>query len=352
MKPLTVAIDLRLAGYRAGGIARYATELAAALSRRQDFNVVPIRSQRDPASDSLARRVRTPPHNRFERFAIEAELLAGRFRPDVFHATDFIAPRFHGVPVVATVHDLEFQRHPDYLDDSGKRYYGQIEQSREWTDAWITPSQWTADDLSSTFGISPELITVVPHGVPSKLTLIPPVPRHLRKPAMLCVGTVEPRKRHDLLLDALELMERPPYVEIVGMPGWQSADLNSRIDRTAWVTWHKDIDDTGLWQLYRNAFAVVVPSESEGFGFAALEAMAAGTPLVSSGRGALPEVTGDAALVPDSDDPQGWATALQLILDNEQLWNELSLFGQRRARCFSWDAAATATAAVYKRLRT
>jgi glycosyltransferase involved in cell wall biosynthesis len=347
---LEVAIDLRLAGYRSGGIARYATELSAALALRDDISLLQLRSARDTCSGPAAKRLRTPPHHRLERYAIATELLIGRIRPDVYHATDFVAPHIPRVATVATVHDLEYVRHPGYLDEAALRYYRQIEKSRDWTNAWITPSRWTADDLASTFGVDPARITVIPHGLPAHLSLKPPVPRHERQQHLLIVGTIEPRKRHSLILDALDVLKDPPDIVLIGSSGWQSEDLVSRISGNARVSWRESVDDSALWDAYRKAWAVLVPSKSEGFGFQALEAMASGTPVVSSGHGALPEVTGLAALVPDSDDPAGWAAAIERIRDDEQLWNELSVFGQRRARDFTWSRASAATADVYRQV--
>jgi glycosyltransferase involved in cell wall biosynthesis len=345
---LKVAIDLRLAGYRSGGIARYATELADALALRDDMSLFQLRSARDTLSGPQFRKLRTPPHHRLERYAVAAELLVGRMRPEVYHATDFIAPRIPGTATVATVHDLEFVRHPEYLDDASLRYYRQIERSRDWTNAWITPSRWTAEDLASTYEIDPATITVIPHGLPVHLAHKQPVPRDQREPHLLIVGTIEPRKRHALILDALELIGDPLDIVLIGSIGWQSDDLVSRISRTAGIAWRRAVDDSALWDAYRNAWAVLVPSKSEGFGLQALEAMASGTPVVSSGHGALQEVTGLAALVPDSDDPSGWAAAIERIRKDEHLWNELSVFGQRRARTFTWTQAAEATARVYR----
>ena len=348
MNTLKVAIDLRLAGYRMGGVARYATELAAALATREDMFLFQLRSTRDTTSGPAVRNLRTPPHHRFERYSIAAELMIGRVRPDVYHATDFVAPRIPGSAAVATVHDLEFVRHPEYLDEASLRYYRQIERSRDWTNAWIAPSRWTADDLASTYDIDPATITVIPHGLPVHLARKPPVPRHERQPHLLIVGTIEPRKRHSLILDALEVMRDPPDIVLIGNSGWKSEDLVTRISCTAAVTWREGVADSALRDAYRNAWAVLVPSHSEGFGLQALEAMASGTPVVSSGHGALSEVTGLAALVPDSDDAPGWAAAIERIRDDEHLWNELSVFGQRRSREFTWARAAEATAKVYR----
>ncbi len=350
MTPLKVAIDLRLAGYRMGGIARYATELHQALRGVPNLSVRAIRSRADATAAEDSLRFRTPPHHRFERYSIAVEAALARERFDVYHATDFIAPRMPRTAIVATVHDLAFLRRPGDLEESARAYYSGIQKARSWTDAWLTPSQWTADDLSEQFDIDPASITVVPHGAPLDLQRQPVVPRDARGGYILAVGTIEPRKRYDLLLDALALVPDPPQLQIVGRPGWNSEITEQRLETTTGVHWRRDADDDALRHLYRNAFAVVIPSHTEGFGFAALEAMACGTPVISSNQGALPEVTGLAALVPTGDDPNAWAEAIARIQHDEQLWNELSAFGQRRAREFSWSRAAHDTAAVYRRV--
>lgn len=350
MNPLRATIDLRLAGYRTGGIARYGEELARSLARIDDLELIPLRSHRDQTISRNARRLRTPPHHRFERHTIGVELMLNRIKPDVHHAIDFIAPSLPGVPVIATVHDLEFVRHPEYLDSAGREYYGQLAESRSRTAAWITPSQWTADDLCEQFQIDPSKVFVVPHGAPEGIALRPPLARDERSRYLLVVGTIEPRKRLDLLLDALETMDDPPEVRLIGRQGWQADAISARIEHSRNVAWLRDVSDPILMDAYRSAWAVLVPSLSEGFGLTALEAMATGTPVISSGRGALPEVTGQAALEPESDDPAGWADAIERILDDEPLWNELSLFGQRRAKEFDWNRSAKSTLDVYRQV--
>ena len=350
MRSPRVAIDLRLAGYRTGGIARYANDLYAALRTLPDLSVKAIRSRTDTTTDDHAVRLRTPPHHRLERYSIAVEAVLSRKRFDVYHVTDFIAPRIPRTAIVATVHDLAFLQRPEDLEQSSLNYYKQISAARRWTDAWITPSQWTANDLSEHFDIDPSAITVIQHGIPLDLQRQPIVPRPDRGDYILAVGTIEPRKRYDLLLDALTLMSERPRLEVAGRPGWNSEATERRLDNTEDVAWRRDADDVSLRDLYRNAYAVVIPSHTEGFGLAALEAMACGTPVISSDQGALPEVTGLAALVPDGDDPHSWAGAIERIQNDEQLWNELSVFGRRRAQEFSWSRAARETADIYHRL--
>lgn len=348
MTRLRVAIDLRLVGYRPGGIARYASDLYTALGRVPDVSVWAVRSRADTTPDSHARRFRTPPHHRFERYSIATEMVLARERPDVYHATDFIAPRIPGVTRVATVHDLSFMRRPGDLQDDALAYYRQLQQARSWTHSWITPSQWTADELTELFDVDPAAITVIPHGISIDLDREEIVPRAERSGYILAVGTIEPRKRYDLLVDTLKLLPDPPVLEVVGRRGWNSAAIERRLVSTTGINWRRAEKDASLRNLYQNALAVVIPSHTEGFGLVALEAMAAGTPVISSGNGALPEVTGLAAFVPAGDDAASWAAAIRRVQNDEALWNELSAFGRRRAQEFSWSRAARETAEVYR----
>jgi glycosyltransferase involved in cell wall biosynthesis len=341
-----LALDLRLAGYRGGGIARYGRELATALTELSGIDIRELRSRRDTGG----LRLRTPPHHRLERFAVPVELALARFRPDVYHAIDFIAPYLPGVPAVATVHDLSFVHWPDDLTPDGLRYYRQLGDARRRTAAWITPSNWTADDLAGIYGIDRSAIHVIPHGVSIDLLTEQPRSRAKRGDYVLAVGTVEPRKRYDLLLAALAEGRDLPRIVIAGSAGWNSSGLEARLRTTAGIEWVADADDRRLRELYSRAIAVVVPSRAEGFGLPALEAMAVGTPVISSGGGALPEVTGEAAVTVEEASGAGWATAIERIASDDALWTRLSAAGRERAAGFSWQQAARETAEVYRSL--
>lgn len=350
--PLRVAFDMRLAGYRAGGIARYATDLAAALRRQAGIDLVPLRSGRDPVADPAAVRLRTPPHHRLERYAVPVELALRRVRPDVYHAVDLVAPALPRVPVVATVYDLAFLRWPDDLTADALAYYRQLARSRHRTREWIVPSAWTAADLVERYGADPARVTVIPLGLTPGMGDAPPAPREARGDYVLAVGTVEPRKRYDLLLDALDLVDPSVRLVVAGHAGWRSDDVQSRLRDGAAsgrVDWRVGPTDAEVGRLYREALAVVLPSRVEGFGLAALEGMASGTPVISSGGGALPEVTGDAALEVIDGGPAEWALAIERVVSDNALWRSLSSAGVARAQQFDWDAAAAATAAVYRR---
>ncbi len=279
------------------------------------------------------------------------ELALGRYWPSVYHAMDFIAPRLPGIAAVATVHDLAFVHWPDDLEPDALAYYRQLGTSRNRTAAWITPSVWTADELAGIYGVDRSSIHVIPHGVSLNLHDVAPIPRIERGDYILAVGTVEPRKRYDLLLDAMAQGDVLPRLVIAGRVGWNSQSLERRLRSTDGVNWIADATDATLKRLYQQAIAVVVPSRAEGFGLPALEAMAVGTPVVSSGGGALPEVTGDAALTVEQATAEAWSSAIAQITTDRILWEELSTAGTTKARFFSWDRSAEATASVYRALR-
>jgi glycosyltransferase involved in cell wall biosynthesis len=271
-----------------------------------------------------------------------------RRRADVYHAPDFIAPHLPGMSVVATVHDLAFLDWPRDLAPDALRYYRQLARSVHRTAAFIVPSEWTAAQLSERYGVAPAAIHVIPHGVSLNLLRQPVVPRDRRGDFLLAVGTVEPRKRYDLLLDVHSADLSTPQLIIAGAPGWNSAATETRIAASPRVMWERAPDDERLAWLYRHALALVIPSRAEGFGLPAIEAMAVGTPVVSSGGGALGEVTGDAALTVPGADPRAWATAIHSIVDDSVAWQTLSNAGRARAAEFSWQSAAEQTAAVYR----
>jgi glycosyltransferase involved in cell wall biosynthesis len=344
---LHVALDMRLADYRTGGIARYAEELARALADIPGIELLPVRTRRGATDDATSVYLRTPPHHRLERYAIGIELALARQRLDIYHATDFVAPRLPRVARVATVHDLAFQHWPEDLEPDALTYYRGLAASRRWTRRWITPSRWTARELAQTYTIDPALISVIPHGVSIGLCGDGHLPREQRQGFLLAVGTIEPRKRYDLLLDALALTTCRPPIVVVGASGWNAGACEGRLRSTPGVTWLGAVANAELRRLYREAVALLVPSRAEGFGLPALEAMASGTPVLSSGGGALPEVTADAALVV-ADAPARWAAAMERIVADTDTWQRLSEAGLARARNFTWARAAQATAEVYR----
>ena len=345
---LHIGFDQRLGAYRSGGISRYAVELGNALDRIPELGITRLRHASDASRQPGDLALRTPAHHRFEPLMIGAELRLRRQSFDVYHATDFVAPRLMQCPIVVTIHDLAFLRWPDQLSRDALAYYRNVEKQSRRVAHWITPSEWTRSELISLVGIPEADITVIPHGVSSFVTRGDILPRETREPYLLAVGTIEPRKRYDLLLDAYERLKPRPKLIVAGSPGWNTQPLQDRLRGTDGVTWLENASDTQVNDLLSRALALVIPSLAEGFGLGALEALARGTPVISSGLGALSEVTGSAAHIPDRDVPAAWAGAIESVIHDESRWRELSLRGASRAKKFSWSDAAQRTSQVYR----
>jgi glycosyltransferase involved in cell wall biosynthesis len=171
---------------------------------------------------------------------------------------------------------------------------------------------------------------------------------------ILFVGGLEPKKNLPRLIAAYRLLRRDPSVShalvIAGSPSWDRSAVRRAIhagglEDSVILTGFVPPDELPL--LYNMADLFVFPSLYEGFGLPPLEAMACGTPVLVSDRGALPETTGNAAMVTDPLVPDRIAAAMKSILTDPALRDGLRARGLARAREFSWSAAAAATEAVY-----
>jgi glycosyltransferase involved in cell wall biosynthesis len=315
-------------------------------------------------------RVRTPPHFRCERATLGAELITRR--PRLVHSPDFIAPSLIGSKRVITVHDLTFFAHPEYLSVDSLRYYRQIDRSLKAADRVIVVSDFTRKQLIERTGVPSEKVTRIWNGVETsqhdstKAEIKSAIRRAVAdepaalllsgRPIILSVGTIEPRKRHDILLHAIASSEfddstNRPLLVVVGQRGWQCecivAEILQGVARGD-VVWLLEVDDTLLDSLYRLSTVLAFPSDDEGFGLPILEAMARGLPVVASNSGAVPEVAGDAAHLIDERDADYWAHALAVIIDDPARQCEMADRGQQRAQSFSWESTAKQTADVYR----
>ncbi|HET7037566.1 MAG TPA: glycosyltransferase family 1 protein [Thermomicrobiaceae bacterium] len=360
-----VLIDGRLLAYRHGGIQRYAAALGEWLPRvAPEFDCRLITNRPTEAGLPLAR-VRTPPHFRFERWTLGVELAVRR--PVLVHSTDFIAPVLPAAARVVTVHDLAFLEHPEILDTPSRRYYGQLGASLRAADRVITVSSYTATRLDHWFDLPPARVAVIPNGIdPERFTLLDPPQAVVldelgadiaafigaERPLILAVGTVEPRKGYDLLLDSLEQsVSRDMSCVVAGQPGWHARGLEHRLaaaEATGRVRWLRQVSDRALAALYASATLLALPSLDEGFGLPALEAMACGLPVVAAAAGALPELLGGAGVLVEERSPAAWAEALAGLALDAPRRAELARLGRERARHLNWRRTAEQTAAVYR----
>jgi len=356
-----------MCAYQRGGIASYTERLTTALAPElgsRGHTLIAGYGRRGipilPAADGIRQpRLWTPPHHRFERFALPVEFL--RTFPALIHSPDFIPLSGGPWRTIITVHDLDFIRHPDRLTVEAQRYYGQLAAAVHTADAIIAVSHATRDDLVSLLGVNPEAITVV-HEAADPL-FRPPAERDATMGArgdaalashyFLMVGTIEPRKNHDMLLDAYAAYRRttadPAALVVAGAEGWHAAATIARLKTEPGVVWLGSAASTALLPLYHGATALAMPSWDEGFGLPVIEAMASGTPVIVSTARALIEVAGGAALVAAPDDERAWSQAMTTLDSDAARRAELRAAGYQRVAQFSWARAARETVAVYER---
>ncbi|MFT7601914.1 MAG: glycosyltransferase involved in cell wall biosynthesis [Acidimicrobiales bacterium] len=284
--------------------------------------------------------------HRFGRFAVERQ--TGPV--DLIWAGAMVVPPAT-VPTVVTVNDIDFLHHPEHLSSRGRTFFPRAwKVTLERAAAIVCPTQLVADDVTDA-GADHNRVHVVPLGVavPEVSDAEAEQTRHrlgLPKTFALWVGTLEPRKNLPALVAAMSEVKDLPLV-VAGPDGWviDGADvlapLGSRVHRVGRV------DEADLHALYRAASVFLLPSLAEGFGLPVVEAMAHGTPVVTSRGTATEEVAGGAALLVDPTKPFEIADAIQQVLNDPVVAKRLSEDGQRRAGALTWAAAGTGYADVF-----
>lgn len=275
---------------------------------------------------------------------------------DVVHATSLAVPPARGRPLVVTIHDVAFLRRPETTTRRGRAFHRRgLELARREAEIVLAPSRFTRDELV-TEGFDPERIVVAPHGIDMPTyrgdgeldAAVAAV--GVEPPFLLTVGTIEPRKDLPTLAEAFTSVRRDDprlSLVVVGQPGWGTVlGLNRPGIRRV-----GHVDGSTLDALYRRAVLTCVPSLYEGFGLPALEAMAHGSPLVTTGGSALAEVTGDAGVLVPPGDATALADALGRLLADPELRGELSRRGLARAAEHTWARSAADHAAAYRAAR-
>jgi glycosyltransferase involved in cell wall biosynthesis len=286
---------------------------------------------------------------------------------DIYHGPDFVLPPLgKQVKKVVTVHDLAFLEHPEYAVPSLAAYLRKVVPAAvDAADVVATVSAEVSRTLSKHFQTPAEKMIVVPNGVaPHFRRINDPVilgaTLHkfgLKHPFVLGVGTMEPRKNHIGLIKAFyqaqQKKDGPAMLAIAGGQGWlyeETRQLVAELKLEKKVRFLGRVSDLELITLYSMADVFAFPSFAEGFGIPLIEAMACGTPTITSNVSAMPEVAGDAALLIDPYNNNELAAAIHKLLANEQLREELRTKGYQRAREYTWEASARKMLGIYQNL--
>jgi glycosyltransferase involved in cell wall biosynthesis len=276
-----------------------------------------------------------------------------RLRPTAYFGAAGLMPLGRlGVPAVVTAHDTAIYQHPEWFPGGQTASVRLIvPRSMRRADAILAVSRNTASDVREQFGVDPRRLHVVPEGVAARYRPLEPeqvqgVRRRFDLPErfILFVSTIEPRKNLETLLAAWSRLKvRPPLV-IAGGWGWRYEAIRQRIEAAgSEVRLLGQVEPAELPGLYNAATCLAHPAWYEGFGLTPLEALACGTPVVASSAASVPEVVGDAGLLVDPADVDGWTLALARLLEDASLREELRQRGLRRAADFSWSRAASRT---------
>lgn len=361
-----IGIDYTAALEQRGGIGRYVRELTRALGNLDKANLyhlfgAGVTSQQDlPSigSNFYWHATRLTPRfyaRLWHRLQVPLPIETWTGSLDLFHAPDFTLPPVRkGTKKVLTVHDLSFMTHPETAHPALKRFLDTaVPRSIDRADLVLADSMATRNDLVDLLGTSSEKIEVLYSGVESRFTRITDI-NALKsvferynippEPFILSVGTLSPRKNFTALVRALAVSDLPHHLVIAGGKGWQTDPLYQVIDELSMqdrVTVTGFVSEADLPALYSAADIFALVSLYEGFGLPLLEAMACGTPIVTSGVSSLPEVAGEAALYVDPLDSDQIAGALVLLANTPSLKEKLVKQGMIQKEKFSWENAAS-----------
>jgi glycosyltransferase involved in cell wall biosynthesis len=254
-------------------------------------------------------------------------------RLDVLHCPTFRGPFRARAPVVLTLHDLAVLRHPGAFPPWHRFTARAALAGARGAAAVVAVSEFTRGEAVELLGLDPGRVRVVPNGVEPFFT---PDGEAAPGDYVLAVGTLEPRKN---LERAVEGARRAgAELRVVGARGWGRVEVPG---------WAGRVTDEELARLYRGAACAVYVSLYEGFGLPVLEAMACGTPVVTSRGGATEELAGAAAVLVDPTDPDAIAAGID---EARRRRDELVPAGLERARAFTWERAADALEALWREL--
>jgi alpha-1,3-rhamnosyl/mannosyltransferase len=277
---------------------------------------------------------------------------------DVFHASVLVRRPPRRARLTATIHDLTCFLMPELHPRANLAAERSFADLARRADALIAVSASTKNDAVRLLGLAPEKIAVIHSGIPDAYFSPDPATTEavrrkysLGRPYVLFVGTIEPRKNIDLLLDAFESL--PPslrehyHLVIAGPAGWASHHTRARLRHVRYLGY---VPEALLPALTAGATVFVYPSLYEGFGFPVVQAMAAGTPVITSDVSSLPEVAGNAALLVDPRSQSELHHALSRLLTSDGLRGALASAGRARAEHFHWEDCAARSLEFFQRI--
>ncbi|HXC51688.1 MAG TPA: glycosyltransferase family 1 protein [Candidatus Limnocylindrales bacterium] len=342
-----------------GGPATYAIELAKALVAGFPDDRFTVLTDRPESFASFCETRTVELRSAWEQplwdhLRVPAVLAYERF--DLYHGTKGVLPRRGSTPAVVTIHDLASYVMPQTFRLAQRLHLA-------WETPWavsraravVVPSESTAADVAQFFPEHSAKTVVTPE---APATTLRPASAaaiaawreryKVEKPACGYLGTIQPRKNLDALVDA--------FLEAAGNRDWKlviagrlrPGEKPAFLERDARVVYVGALDDDEIAAFFGSIRCMVSPSAYEGFGLTFIEAMASGCPVVGLRNSSIPEVVGDAGILVDSADASELAPAIQRLMTDDRLAMDLSRRGREQAARFSWNETARRTMSAYR----
>ena len=368
---MRIAIDAHSVGTGLAGNESYATNLIEALAQIDHENDYTLYVTKPEALTRFSNRwsnfsVRqTIPHSPLIRIPLTLVRELRKNPVDVLHV-QFTAPPFSPCPVVVSIHDLSFEHFPEtFKKRSRTQLRLTVRYSARRAARLISPSNHSRQDLITTYGVSPEVVSVIPLAPPAHFSPVSDEKELQRVRQtygihgeyILSVGSIQPRKNLARLVEAYARLRAGwskgnlPKLVLVGKRAWLFHETlraieNSGIGDSVILTGY--VPEGDLPALYSGAIYFVYPSFFEGFGLPPIEAMKCGAPVIVGNRTSLPEVVGDAALLVDPFDIDELSSAMGKLIVDSNFRSILRVKGLDQSRRFSWQETARQTLRVYK----
>ena len=367
MGSLRVGIDAHTVGMRKTGNETYIRNLIRELSARDDADLRYVFYHLGPADTTSwrgeSRVIR--PKSPFVRIPLSFPYALHRDKVAVAHF-QYVMPPYCPCPAVVVIHDISYEDHPEFFNPlEARRMKWLIRASARRAAHILTLSEYSKTQIAERYAVPPERITVTPAAAASAFRILddPAALQASRArlgvtaPFIVAVGNVQPRKNLIRLMHAYARLRRSGRVGhdlvLVGQPTWKGSailETAKSLGIEAFVKHTGYVSEEDLVALYNAADVFIYPSLYEGFGLPIVEAMACGTPVITSNVTSLPEVAGTAALLVDPRSEDDIAAALDRLLHDETLRRTLRAAGLARAKAFTWEKMTAETVAVYRAL--
>lgn len=354
-----------------GGGETYAVSLLEALARISDPSQYVIFINRETHASNLfgegewstvtcpINAMFRPVRYVWEQLALP--LQAKKYRLDLLHSLGNMQPLRLQCKSVVTIHDLNFHNVAHLMSPTRRamlRYH--VTQSASAADHIITVSEFSKRQIVELLGVSPDKVTVTHNAVKQRPTHMVDVELlkqkyGIKQPYIIALSSQSPHKNMSKLVNAFTLLKQRRgdglKLVLVGHRPHKSGDLTRALNESSArdaVIFTGYVPDADLASLYAHAEAFVFPSIYEGFGIPILEAFTYGTSVVCSKAASIPEVAGDAALYFDPHNIEEMAKAIDTVLSDDALREDLICKGKTRAKLFTWENAAKRTLDIYK----